>query len=134
MHTMPYNMKCHLWPNREERFFPDLKLSPLQQIGMHCVSTSLGILTGTAPEQFQGIVNTQDPTTLSYYTSIDPNVILGNPNDEGWVCGSHIVVMHRDKILDPAIGTITSAIEHHCKDFHTKRIFRIVPINYDRSL
>lgn len=168
---MPFDMKSQLWPDAKERFFTDRELRVMRQTGPHCVSTSLAILTGADPEQFQGVVNTQDPIswsdaiaewgmqfaycptdarrlrfyipelialddlfTLSYYTTLDGDTILGDPNDRGWVCGSHIVVMHRDKILDPASGTVTSANEHHCNDYHTKRIFRVVPASYHRRL
>lgn len=168
---MPYDMNSKLWPNVEEVFFRDRELCAVRQRGPHCVSTSLAILTGAAPAEFQGIVNTQDPTswsdkirewgmqfaycstdarklrfymsellerddlfTLSYYTTLDRDRILGDPDPTGWVCGSHIVVMHRDKILDPASGSVTPAREHYCNDYHTKRIFRVVPAGHHRSL
>jgi len=168
---MPYDMSCQLWPNRDESFFQELKLQPVKQTGPHCVSTSLAILTRSTPEQFQGIVNTQDPVswsnslkewgmklaycptdvrklqyyipelielddlfTLSYYTTLDENTILGDPYHNGWICGSHIVVMHRDKILDPLRGTVTSASVHSCNEHHTKRVFRVVPVDYYRGL
>jgi len=168
---MPYDMNSDLWSNPEDVFFRDRELRALQQTGKHCVPTSLAILTGATPEQFQGNVNTQDPTswsdrikewgmqlaycptdarklrfympellelddlfTLSYYTPDDPDTILGDPDERGWVCGSHIVVMHRDKILDPASGLVTLAKEHCCKNRHTKRVFRVVPAGYHRSL
>jgi len=76
-----------------------------------------------------------DLFTLSYYTHRDgQEELLRDPREDGWVCGSHIVVMHRDKILDPATGTITDATEDHCNDRHTKRIFRVVPAGHHRSL
>jgi len=166
---MPYDMSSQLWPDSNERFFSDRELRVIRQSGPHCVSTSLAILTGTDPSEFQGVVNTQDPISwsdkirdwgmqfaycptdarrlrsyipelielddlfaLSYYTN--GNAILGDPNDSGWVCGSHIVVMHRDRILDPATGTETMASDHDCNECHTKRIFRVVPTSYHRRL
>src|ERR1700733_10134819 len=39
-----------------------------------------------------------DLFTLSYYTSLDPEDILGDPDSKGWVTGSHIVILHRNKI------------------------------------
>lgn len=168
---MPYDRNSHLWPDPKERFFSEHEVRVIRQTGPHCVSTSLAILTGAKPEQFQGVVNKQDPIswsdkikqwgmqfaycptdarklrfyipelielddlfTLSYYTALDGHTILGDPNHNGWVCGSHIVVMHRDKILDPAGGTVTDATEHHCNNCHTKRVFRVVPAGYRRSL
>jgi len=80
------------------------------------------------------LIELDDLFTLSYYTRTDPDTILKDPNDKGWVCGSHIVVMHRDKILDPATGAVTEAKKHHCNNYHTKRVFRVVPAGYQRSL
>ncbi len=166
---MPYDMSSQLWPDSNERFFFDRELRVIRQAGPHCVSTSLAILTGTDPSEFQGAVNTQDPIswsdkirdwgmqfaycptdarklrfyipeliklddlfTLSYYTN--GNTILQDPDESGWVCGSHVVVMHRDRILDPATGTMTMANDHDCNKYHTKRIFRVVPASYHRRL
>ena len=80
------------------------------------------------------LIELDDLFTLSYYTTSDQHTILGAPNNSGWVCGSHIVVMHRNRILDPATGTVTMASEHHCNEYHTKRIFRVVPAGYHRRL
>ena len=166
---MPYDKSSELWPDSNERFFSNRELHVIRQSGPHCVSTSLAILTGADPSEFQGIVNTQDPIswsdtirdwgmqfaycptdarklrfyipelielddlfTLSYYTKEDK--ILQDPDDSGWVCGSHIVVMHRDRILDPATGMEMMASDHHCNKCHTKRIFRVVPKSYRRRL
>jgi len=135
------------------------------------VSTTLAMLTGKTPEDFQGKMNTQDPYswsqvlqpygiklaycpsdirklkfymnelvamddlfTLSYYTSTDGEDILGDPDSKGWITGSHIVILHRDQIFDPATGTMTPAFEHYCNDYHTKRIFRTVPSDHPRGL
>jgi hypothetical protein len=75
-----------------------------------------------------------DLFTLSYYTSLDSEDILGDPDSKGWVTGYHIVILHRDKILDPAAGTAIPARGHYCNNYHTKRIFRIVSSNHIRGL
>ncbi len=62
---MPYNKASKLWPTAAESFFREKSLNPVKQSGPHCVSTVLGILTGAAPEAFQGRVNTQDPVSWS---------------------------------------------------------------------
>ena len=168
---MPYDHNCHLWQNRDDVFFGNLDLLPQQQVGPHCVSTSLAILTGSTPEEFQGVVNTQNPSswsdklqewdmklaycptdtrklkyympelvelddlfTLSYYTTTREEQILSDPDENGWITGSHIVILHRDKIFDPANGQVTNAMEHHCNQYYTKRIFRVVPGHYKRGL
>lgn len=80
------------------------------------------------------LIEMDDLFTLSYYTTQDKDIILRDPDDRGWLCGSHIVVLYRDKILDPATGTVVNALEHKCNCYHTKRIFRVVPRDYVRGL
>lgn len=62
---MPYDANCRLWPPSDESYFRDRIIRALQQTGPHCVSTVLAMLTGDAPETFQGKVNTQDPVSWS---------------------------------------------------------------------
>ncbi len=168
---MPYDAASNLWRRSDESFFRDKSFSVIQQKGPHCVSTVLGILTGTSPEEFQGKINTQDPVswsealsqwnmklaycptdarkikhymkelvalddlfTLSYYTTTNPQDILGEPDSRGWITGSHIVILHRDKILDSMSGTESEALNHFCNDFFTKRIFRVVSSDHKRGL
>jgi len=80
------------------------------------------------------LVALDDLFTLSYYTPPNPNAILGEPNSDGWVTSFHIVILHRSKILDPLSGTETEAFDHPCNDYHTKRIFRVVPADHLRGL
>lgn len=167
---MPYNYASKLWPTDSDSFFRDRSIAPQQQIGPHCVSTVLAMLTAQTPETFQGRINTQDPVswsvalsefglklaycptdvrklrfylpelirlddlfTLSYYSPNDAT-ILKDPDHNGWVCGSHIVILHRDKIVDPATGQSVHALSHSCGDRYTKRIFRVVPLDCPRGL
>lgn len=80
------------------------------------------------------LVTLDDLFTLSYYTTLDHREILGEPDERGWVCGSHIVVLHRQSILDPACGITTDVFDHPCINYHTKRIFRVVPSDHARGL
>lgn len=165
-----YNRHTTLW-NKGEQFYRDREIRPLLQNGPRCVSTTLAMLTGQKPQEFQGKMNTQDPSswsevlkpyglklaycptdvrklkfymdelialddlfTLSFYTTDDAKAILADPDASGWVTGSHILILHRDQILDPATGNRTPAKEHYCNDHHTKRIFRVVPSNHFRGL
>jgi hypothetical protein len=75
-----------------------------------------------------------DLFTLSYYTTTDHVRMLGEPDDRGWLTGSHIVILHRRLILDPRSGNVEEAPAHPCNGFHTKRIFRVVPVNHARGL
>lgn len=166
-----YDFTATLWENNDENFFRDRIFHPIQQYGPRCVATTLAMLTGKKPEDFQGKINTQNPCswsqalnsdgmkfaycptdvrklkfymnelvalddlfTISYYTSTCSEAILADPDRNGWITGSHIVILHRDQIFDPATGTKTPASEHHCNEYHTKRIFRIVPVNHLRGL
>ena len=74
-----------------------------------------------------------DLFTLSYYSPTEPEAICADPNASGWVCGSHIVLLHRDQILDPASGSSCAAKEHHGMEHFTKRIFRVVTSNHPRG-
>jgi hypothetical protein len=75
----------------------------------------------------------EDLFTLSYYSPTDHS-ILDDPNDDGWVCGSHIVILHGKKIIDPALGNAMHYEDHHCRERFTKRIFRVVPLHCPRGL
>jgi hypothetical protein len=171
MEVLSFDNSCRLWDREDESFFRNRELQPLRQHGPHCVATTLAILTGSAPEEFQGVINTQDPVswskalrpwnmklaycptdvrrvgfylpelvelddlfTISYYLTRDSGNILADPNEQGWVCSSHVVVLHRSQIFDPASGRSTDALTHHLHGYHTKRIFRVVPANHLRGL
>ncbi|MFM2032553.1 MAG: hypothetical protein RLZZ297_1318 [Chloroflexota bacterium] len=80
------------------------------------------------------LLTLDDLFTLSYYTTRDAARILAEPNERGWVTGSHVVVLHRDTIYDPASGSAVPARAHPGIEYHTKRIFRVVPLGYPRKL
>ena len=73
------------------------------------------------------LVRLDDLFTISYYLTRDSGNILADPNEQGWVCSSHVVVLHRSHVFDPASGTSIDALAHHLNNCHTKRIFRVVP-------
>jgi len=79
------------------------------------------------------LVALDDLFTLSYYSPTDGATILQDPDTNDWVCSSHIVVLHRSEILDPAKGEGLDARSHPCGDHHTKRIFRLVPAEHERG-
>ncbi|GIV18998.1 MAG: hypothetical protein KatS3mg023_0749 [Armatimonadota bacterium] len=79
------------------------------------------------------LVGYDDLFLLCYYTASGEE-ILSDPDETGWVCGSHVVILHRDRIIDPASGTVQPAREHVCNHCHTKRIFRVVPSEHPRGL
>lgn len=80
------------------------------------------------------LVDYDDLFLLCYYTPTDPHRILEDPDEHGWVCGSHVVILHRDRIYDPAKGEAVKADIHRCTTKHTKRVFRIVPADHERGI
>lgn len=79
------------------------------------------------------LVSLNDLFLLCYYSGRGTD-ILRDPDEKGWVCGSHVVVLHRDQIIDPLRGERVFAFEHHCNGCHTKRLFRVVPLDHPRGL
>ena len=75
-----------------------------------------------------------DLFTVSYYTAVDSADVLADPRPDGWAGGSHVVVVHRDSVLDPASGTCFPLSDFERNHFHTKRIFRVVPADHPRGL
>ena len=79
------------------------------------------------------LVQLDDLFLLSYYSGISLE-ILRDPDDNGYVCESHVVILHRDRTIDPALGESRPAFEHWCNGCHTKRLFRVVPVNHPRGI
>ncbi len=79
------------------------------------------------------LVGLDDLFLLCYYTG-QGSSMLRDPDESGWVSGSHVVVLHRDLIIDPASGQTHHAFDHPCNDRHTKRLFRVVPAGHQRGL
>ena len=80
------------------------------------------------------LISYNDLFLLHYYnkgSSVDD--IMKDP-DSGFVCGSHVVILHKDRIIDTKRGDFLLAKEHECMQAHTKRIFRVVPANYKRGI
>ena len=92
--------------------------------------TDIRKLTWYIPE----LLRLDDLFLLCYYTSLDPATLLGDPNEEGWICGSHVVVLHRRNIFDPMRAEPCELVRHSSPEMHTKRIFRIVPTDHFRGL
>ena len=71
---------------------------------------------------------------LSFYTTLDHEEILGDADDTGYVTQSHFILLHRDKIYDSNSYQCVSARNHYCVNYHTKRIFRVLPATHARGL
>jgi hypothetical protein len=80
------------------------------------------------------LVKLDDLFVIGIYTPADPAAILADPGPDGWVCGSHLVVLHRGRILDPLREGPADALRCDRLDCHTKRAFRVVPVRHPRGL
>jgi hypothetical protein len=79
------------------------------------------------------LVELDDLFLLAYYSGMSLEM-LKDPDDNGYLCESHVVILHRDQIIDPALGESRPAVEHWCNGCHTKRLFRVVPHDHRRGL
>ena len=71
---------------------------------------------------------------LCYYSPEDPSAIAAEPDDEGWICSSHVVMLHRRIIHDTKYEAVSDADEYPCWSRFTKRVFRVVPLDHRRGL
>ena len=79
------------------------------------------------------LIRLDDLFLLCYYSPTDDSILM-DPDSSGWVCGSHVVVLHRDQILDSLIGIPAPATQHNCMEHYTKRIFRVVPVDHPKGV
>ena len=79
------------------------------------------------------LIELDDLFLLSYYTPVSKR-ILKDPNENGWIGHSHIVILHGANIYDSKFEQAVPAKKHICNKHYTKRIFRVVPIGHDRGL
>ena len=83
------------------------------------------------------IIEMGDLFVVSYYTGesdMHPERITRDPDESGNIIGSHIVLLHLDKIYDSAKyhGDGIDCTQYGEK--FVKRIFRVVPSDYHRGL
>lgn len=83
---------------------------------------------------FDELLSIDDLFTLSFFTPQNRDQILADPDEAGWVCGSHVVVLHRGLVFDPATGAVSGLRDFARAECHTKRIFRVVPASYPGGL
>jgi hypothetical protein len=81
------------------------------------------------------LLKLNDLFLISYYCPTEPEQLLRNPDSSGWLCGSHVVVLHGGMIYDPSVDDGVILLRHHISgDCFTKRIFRVLPNNHERGL
>lgn len=80
------------------------------------------------------LVALNDVFILTYYTPERPSRILSEPDNLGWICGMHSVLVLRDMVYDPYLDIRQRIYAHHSRHFHTKSIFRVVLKECERGL
>lgn len=80
------------------------------------------------------LLELNDLFTISYFIPTDPADVLRDPREDGWVCSSHVIILHGREIIDPARGDRVPALQHRCGERFTKRIFRVLPVAHPRGL
>lgn len=75
-----------------------------------------------------------DLFTISTYTPTKQDKIGCNPDEHGWVCASHFVVLYRDTVYDTRIDHPVALRDYRDLNRYVKRLFRVVPINHVRGL
>ena len=80
------------------------------------------------------LLDMDDLFAISTYSSTDPEQITQEPNEEGWVCGSHFVVLHRDTVFDTRYDRPILLVDYDDCERFVKRLFRVVPAEHERGL
>lgn len=75
-----------------------------------------------------------DVFVLCTYSSTDPYEIGQEPDEEGWVCGSHFFLLQGDTIYDTRYSQPMPVALYVDRERYVKRIFRLVPSDYQRAI
>ncbi|MCF8208872.1 MAG: hypothetical protein K9K38_05645 [Rhodoferax sp.] len=75
-----------------------------------------------------------DLFTISTYSPPDSSSIGAEPNEDGWICGSHIVLLHRSTVYDTRYAAPIALNTYADKQRYVKRLFRVVPVDHARGL
>ncbi len=71
---------------------------------------------------------------ISTYSPSDPNEIGEEPDDSGWVCGSHFVVLSRGTVYDTRWSRPVPLAGYSGVDCYVKRVFRVVGVKCPPAL
>ena len=79
------------------------------------------------------LLTLDDLFALSTYSPVNPLHIGSEPDNSGWVCGSHFVLLLRGMVHDTRFPEPVRLSGYCDLDRYVKRIFRIVPAAHDPS-
>lgn len=75
-----------------------------------------------------------DLFAISTYSSQNPLEIGAEPDESGWICGSHFFILHRQTVYDTRYAQPSDFASYEDHDRYVKRLFRIVPVDHPRGL
>lgn len=68
------------------------------------------------------------------YRPGNPLQIGEEPDEDGWICRSHFVLLHRDKVYDTRFEHPVKLEDYLDASRYVKRLFRVVPAWHARGL
>lgn len=80
------------------------------------------------------LIELDDLFLISTYSATDAADIGREPDENGWIISSHIALLHRDMIYDSLLSRPVDIRDYERNSHFVKRIFRVVPLNFARSL
>ena len=75
-----------------------------------------------------------DLFAVSTYSDDSPVQIGADPDRDGWICGSHFVILHRQTIHDTRNPNPIPFQDYPDVSRYVKRLFRVVPASHHRGL
>ncbi len=80
------------------------------------------------------LLELDDLFLISTYGSMEPSQIGREPDQNGWITGSHIAVLYRDTVYDSMLSGPCRLRDYPRNNRYVKRLFRVVPAGFSRSL
>lgn len=80
------------------------------------------------------LLKLDDLFLISTYSPSRLEEIGADPDFDGWVCGSHLTVLHREVLFDTRFREPTLLYGCVELDHYVKRIFRVVPSTHRRGI
>ena len=80
------------------------------------------------------LLHWDDLFVVCTYSPLSAQVIGEDPNEDGWICGSHFMLLQGDMVYDTRFSDPVALIEHQDLRRYVKRIFRVVQVEHPRGL